>query len=1169
MIIVYLISILLECAYGVDVQEIRSENSVSYWIRSGHKSVQQRERLIVKFKHGTRHQFLQGHVATPLKTDGDTFIVDIGPDQSQTAVMNYGKRPDVIFAEPDSVVSIADTIPNDVRYEEQWALPKIAAPAAWDLQTDASDVIVAVVDTGISYTHEDLEANLWTDPNTNSHGFSCFGTCIPGGEDDQGHGTHVAGVIGAQTFNTSGVAGINWRVQLLSMKFLNSEGFGYTSDAVLVFDKLVELKRSGLNIRVSNNSWGGSGYSQAVMEALERAEAAGILTVAAAGNYVGITDVNRFYPADYPLHGIISVMATDSADITANFSAWGVATVDIAAPGVNVLSTVPTGSCSLCNPGGYSALSGTSMATPHVAGVAAAIFHRNPTLSVYEARDIILAPSSRDPLPPQWSIDSTTSGRLNFAKAIQNPMMSGGFKLNSFPTLSLGPYPSVTAGTPITLDIPASDADSDLLTKKWYDNDAWTWLVGMELPYIFRTWGTPPLTFNAPVVSRLILMNYVASVNDGRGGSDMAPFYLTLLPTPGGDQPPLGTLTVTPLEGPPGTSVNIHFDATSPYTSDIWWDNWWYWSDGIVATVQGGGCHHVPSTKDQTLTLNREGLYLIGVNAIDTHLNETEEYRAIVKIGNPPAGTFPIAVLNVDNLSGTAPLTIEVDGFQSYDPDGFIEYYRLSCDWVRGPVYESPTATCTYNKPGVYVLQLLVADNSWLPHTELKTIVVTPDIAKPTIVITSPSQNETVDSTLLITAEASDDAGVTEVRFFMDGTQIGSDTSTPFQMSLDVSESGGPHTITATATDFSDNVGASQSVDINIVDHRLPAVSVISPQTGSALNGAFLVAANASDNDRIARVDFYVDGALAGQDLAAPYQLQMDASSMSLGSHQLWGVAFDRSQNHAISSTVEFSVECGTLAIGLSRNFLQLRSQDGVMLTSSNGKPDFVYLLVNGKLPMGMSFDPNGSITGQPIAIGSFALSVQSTDSRGCVTVKDLLLNVTGYQASNFEDGSMDGWKVRNGIWTVNSGQLTNTTTTSAKIESPVINCVSCTYDLDMIAATPHATTRINFWYKDSSNFLEILIQSGQGKLKIKYKSGGVIQYTRKIPFLFDTGIPVRLRVTYSPQKFNILVDDSLLQSFSVSKSPLPGNVRLQNKHAVDSGVAVPTTLSIPGLYAY
>ena len=173
-------------------------------------------RVIVKFRSGP--SFLPGSGASHALGAG-VLVVDNPPGLSvAAAIARYQQNPNVVYAEPDYVVHTTAT-PNDSMWSQQWDMVKISAPTAWNTQTNASDVIVAVIDTGVDYTHPDLQANLWTNTANGSHGFTCMnGTCATGGQDDYGHGTHVAGTIGAVTNNGTGIAGINWNTKILSCK---------------------------------------------------------------------------------------------------------------------------------------------------------------------------------------------------------------------------------------------------------------------------------------------------------------------------------------------------------------------------------------------------------------------------------------------------------------------------------------------------------------------------------------------------------------------------------------------------------------------------------------------------------------------------------------------------------------------------------------------------------------------------------------------------------------------------------------------------------------------------------------------------------------------------------------------------------------------------------------
>ncbi len=351
------------------------------------------------------------------------------------ALAAFDHNPMVLYAEPNYRVRITETIPSDTRFDDMWALNNtgqtggqldadIDAPSAWDVTQGSGSTVLAVIDTGVDYLHPDLAANIWVNSdeipgdnidNDNNgyiddiHGYD-FANRDGNPMDDQGHGTHVAGTIGALGDNGFGVAGINWNVQIMALKFLGADGSGTTSDAIEAIHYAV------LNgATISNNSWGGDPYSQALFDAISTARDAGHIFVTAAGNGDifgnGIdNDATPFYPASYDLDNIIAVAATDHNDQLATFSNYGTSSVDLAAPGVDILSTTRNSS--------YGYNSGTSMATPHVAGVVSLVKDLNPLWSYAQVIQQVLG--SVDPIPQLYGVLST-SGRLNAASAVGNP----------------------------------------------------------------------------------------------------------------------------------------------------------------------------------------------------------------------------------------------------------------------------------------------------------------------------------------------------------------------------------------------------------------------------------------------------------------------------------------------------------------------------------------------------------------------------------------------------------------------------------------------------------------------------------------------------------------------------------------------------------------------------
>ena len=362
-----------------------------------------------------------------------------------------GELPGVVYAEPDYRINSA-LLPNDPQFTDLWGLDNhgqtggtsgvdINAPEAWELSVGSGSAIVAVIDTGIDYTHPDLAANLWTNVGEASglpgidddgngfvddiHGFD-FANNDGDPMDDHGHGTHVAGTIGAVGDNGVGVTGINWNVQIMALKFLNAQGSGQISDAVEAIGYAVA---QGANI--SNNSWGfNGGFSQALYDAIADARDADHVFLAAAGNgnLFGIgqdNDTRPLYPASFDLDNIIAVAATDDHDQLATFSNFGVTSVDLAAPGVGILSTTPGNT--------YSTYSGTSMATPHVAGVVALLRDLHPDLDFESVIDQVLA--SVDPIPAMTG-KSVTGGRLNAAQTLV-PDTRGPTVISNSPTANV------------------------------------------------------------------------------------------------------------------------------------------------------------------------------------------------------------------------------------------------------------------------------------------------------------------------------------------------------------------------------------------------------------------------------------------------------------------------------------------------------------------------------------------------------------------------------------------------------------------------------------------------------------------------------------------------------------------------------------------------------------
>lgn len=304
--------------------------------------------------------------------------------------------PDVVmYAEPDYIVH-TQLIPNDLNFGSLWGMNNandadIDAPEAWSSFTGNANFVIADIDTGVNMAHPDLAGNIWTNPgeiagngiDDDGNGFIDdtrgwdFVNNDNNPTDDNGHGTHTSGTIGATGNNGFGVVGVVWRCKIMPLKFLNASGSGAISAALSSLQYAVAK-----NVKVSNNSWGGGGFSQSFLNALNASQSVGHIFVAAAGNAANNNDASPSYPASYTAGNVIAVASTTNTDGMSSFSSYGATSVDIGAPGSGILSTYGSG---------YSSLSGTSMATPHVAGVVALLSGFQPTWTWSQIRTQVVA----------------------------------------------------------------------------------------------------------------------------------------------------------------------------------------------------------------------------------------------------------------------------------------------------------------------------------------------------------------------------------------------------------------------------------------------------------------------------------------------------------------------------------------------------------------------------------------------------------------------------------------------------------------------------------------------------------------------------------------------------------------------------------------------------------
>ncbi len=451
--------------------------------------------LIVKFKRGTEAQkSAMGTLAQygafsaiPFSRTGAmkvTFPLVGSSRESASDLEAVAKqiaaRPDVAYVEANTIIRMDAKFPNDPDFNQLYGMHNdgstggkagadINAPEAWEVSTGSKNVVVGVIDTGIDYTHPDIAPNYWTNPgetgldaegrDKQTNGIDDDGNGyvddFRGWDfvnndndpmDDNSHGTHCAGTIGGKGNDGVGVVGVNWDVSLVGIKFLSGGGSGTLEDAV----KAIEYGTK-IGVTLTSNSWGGGGFSDTMEAAIAEAESKNILFVAAAGNSSDNNDTDPHYPSSYVNDNVIAVAATDHNDGMAYFSCYGANSVDIGAPGVDILSSIPENH-------GYTKYSGTSMATPHVAGAAALVKAAFPDLGASQIKARLL--NGADQIESLQG-KTTTGGRLNLENALEVDSIA--------PGVVAGIRAKSTTRDSVTFNFNATGDDGDAGLAKAYE----------------------------------------------------------------------------------------------------------------------------------------------------------------------------------------------------------------------------------------------------------------------------------------------------------------------------------------------------------------------------------------------------------------------------------------------------------------------------------------------------------------------------------------------------------------------------------------------------------------------------------------------------------------------------------------------------------------------------
>jgi subtilisin family serine protease len=753
------------------------------------------DEIIVKFRPGVS-DFQRANVLTARAARSIRRFRALGLEHIR---LNRGQNLAAAIAALRSSSSVALVQPNYIRHTTApappndpywtfgllWGIERIQAQAVWTGFTNGSaDVVVANIDTGVNYTHPDLAANMWVNPGEipgngqdddgNGYVDDVHGIDAVNGDsdpmDDHGHGTHTAGTIAATGDNAAGVVGVAWGTRVLACKFLGSTGSGTDAGAIECFNYLVALKQRGINIRVSNNSWGGlreGSEAEVLKAAIDEAGAAGILNVFAAGNAGANNDQTPFDPAGFDSPSIITVAASNSSDNRASFSNYGATTVDLAAPGDLILST---------SGGSYTFSSGTSMAAPHVSGAAALLASKDPTLSADTAKTILM--QTADVLP-QWAGLTVSGGRLNVLNAA---LAAGGNIPPSVTVTSPASGAAFPVSTAVTLQATAEDSDGSVSQVDFFANGV---LVGTDTTgpggVFAMTWASSIAgTFNITAMA----------TDDGGSTRTSSPVPVTFVP-------PAGRINVA-------LAVN-----------------------GGVAAASSANGGNFPS--GAVIDGDRRGVnWGSGGGWEDGTSGVWPDWFEVQFAG--PRTIEEIDIITVqDSYASPSEPTLNM-AFTRYGLQDFVVEYWTGNDWqavAGGNVTSNTRVWRQFNFAPVNTSRMRVwvsrAAGSRSRLIEIEAYAVLGTVNQlPDVAVTSPASGSefAVSTPVTLQATASDpDGSVAQVAFYANGVVLGTDSTGDagvFTLTWNASLAG-TYAVTAVASDNSGATTTSTPVTITVV----------------------------------------------------------------------------------------------------------------------------------------------------------------------------------------------------------------------------------------------------------------------------------------------------------------------------------------------------------------
>jgi subtilisin family serine protease len=693
---------------------------------------------------------------------------------SDAALAALRAAPGVTVAGPNNIrYAVRIAAPNDPYWVNGtlWNIARIQSLEAWNaFGPGDGNVVVADLDTGVDYNHPDLAANMWRNPteipgnqiDDDGNGWidDVYGidTHFRDGDpmDDLGHGTIVAGVMAGVGNNGIGVVGVGWRTKILACKFLGPSGSGTDADAIACFNYVLLQKSRGVNIVATNNSWGSNRWQEEpqspLKAAMDAVGAAGILNVCAAGNSAQDNDAVPFDPASFSSPTIISVAASDAADARPSFSSYGATTVDLAAPGVGIVSTYPRAE--------YAGNTGTSLATPHVAGAAALIASIFPTLPAAGVKAAIM--NGVDVLPA-WTGVVASGGRLNVHRALT---LAAG---NLQPEVSITqPMAGAPFQAPATIAIAATASDPDgTIARVEFFADGQSIGVDTTSPYGGQWPGVGPGAYT---------LTAVATDNEGgtRTSAGVQIFVFT-----------------QPRESLHSNQTPVAQNYVGNFELGV----------RVISNVAG------------KLTAIR---FWKGTEETGTHVGRvwtsTGQLLASVTFANETASGWQEQPLpaHVAMAAETVYVVSVSSGGRYASTSGF-----FATPLANGHLRTAPGANGVYGNAGTFPTDTYSSTNYFRDLVFVADGGGAGDVTPPTVAITAPANASTVSGLVTISANASDNVGVTGVQFLAPGLNV-TDATAPYSVTWDSAlATNGLQTITAIARDAAGNQ-ASHAISVTV-----------------------------------------------------------------------------------------------------------------------------------------------------------------------------------------------------------------------------------------------------------------------------------------------------------------------------------------------------------------